>query len=204
MKKTEEQAVSIPRINLKKFQLKIVGDSPLITNNWSEKAKQQMLDKQMKKASSGKTAKDPWVNYCDSMYWLTEKPDNPTQEDVEKAKFGFPSIGFKASAATAGFRGGITKNKVSTNGVFHISGELVEIIAIPNIREDMVRIGMGTADIRYRGEFKDWAALLDITYNANVMSAEQIINLFNLAGFSVGVGEWRPERKGTSGMFHVE
>jgi hypothetical protein len=42
-----------------------------------------------------------------------------------------------------------------------------------------------------------------VKHNANVMSAEQILNLFSTAGFAVGVGEWRPERDGQFGRFHV-
>jgi hypothetical protein len=71
------------------------------------------------------------------------------------------------------------------------------------MREDMVRVGMGTADIRYRGEFKQWFTTIAVKYNANVMSAEQILNLMQTAGFAVGVGEWRPERDGQFGRFHV-
>jgi len=72
------------------------------------------------------------------------------------------------------------------------------------MREDMVRIAMGTADIRYRGEFKQWKVRLLVRYNASVLSPAQIYNLFNLAGFGVGVGEGRPEKNGSWGMFHVE
>jgi hypothetical protein len=54
----------------------------------------------------------------------------------------------------------------------------------------MVRVGMGTADIRYRGEFKTWSATVTVRYNARVLSADQVVNLFNTAGFAVGVGEW--------------
>ena len=71
------------------------------------------------------------------------------------------------------------------------------------MREYMVRIGMGTADIRYRGEFKKWSTTLHIRYNSNAMSAEQIVNLFNVAGFACGVGEWRPQKDGSYGCFHV-
>ena len=81
---------------------------------------------------------------------------------------------------------------------------MVKIDRTPEIREDMVRIGMGTADIRYRGEFKKWSANIDVRYNANAMSIEQIINLFNIGGFACGVGEWRPAKDGSYGMFHVE
>jgi hypothetical protein len=71
------------------------------------------------------------------------------------------------------------------------------------MREDMVRVGMGTADIRYRPEFTEWSVKLPIKYNADAISLDQLVNLFTLAGFGVGVGEWRPERDGQYGMFHV-
>jgi hypothetical protein len=43
-----------------------------------------------------------------------------------------------------------------------------------------------------------------VRHNPNVLSVEQIINLFNVAGFAIGVGEWRPQKDGSNGMFHVE
>lgn len=81
---------------------------------------------------------------------------------------------------------------------------MVKIDGEPSMREDMVRVGMGTADIRYRGEFRSWSAEMVIRYNANVLSVEQVFNLFNTGGFAIGVGEWRPQRDGSFGMFHVE
>lgn len=195
--------VEIPQIELKQIMVKIIGDSPLIIHKWSEKAKKEMLDKQMKKASKGKEAKDPWLDYCNSLYWLTEMPEYPTEEDIANAKFGFPATGFKACAIDAGYQQGVLAKKTTARGAFHIISEMVEIQGTPNMREDMVRIGMGTADIRYRGEFKKWSAILTIRYNPNAISDEQIINLLNLGGFSNGVGEWRPSKDGNYGTFHV-
>jgi hypothetical protein len=201
--KKETSEVSIPAIDIRTFKLRIVGDSPLIMHKWAEKAKQEMLDKQMKKATKGKTAKNPWQDYVDSMYWLTEQPSEVTPESIMNARFGFPSTGFKASAVSAGYRSGVTKDKVSTNGSFHVIGEMVEIFGTPQMREDMVRIQM-TTDIRYRAEFLNWSAELTIRYNANAMSIDQIVNLFNLGGFATGIGEWRAEKGGSFGMYHVE
>lgn len=74
----------------------------------------------------------------------------------------------------------------------------------PVMREDMVRVGMGSADIRYRGEFTDWYMDLDLEFNANGQySLDQIINIINAGGTTCGIGEWRPERDGQYGMFHV-
>jgi len=71
----------------------------------------------------------------------------------------------------------------------------------------MVRIGMGTTDIRYRAMYETWEVDIVIRYNADFMSREQIVNLFNTAGFCSGIGEWRPsspKKPGPYGMFHVK
>lgn len=209
VKKNSKTEVVIPAIELKHFEVTVVGDTPLIVHKFAEKAKRQMLEKQMKTAKSkGHDIKNPVEDFIESMYWLEGHPDGYTEEAfgqaLSKAKFGFPSTAFKASAVSAGYRSGVTKDKVSAYGAFHILPEYVEIIGIPHMREDMVRVGMGTADIRFRGEFTEWKATLPITYNSAVFSMEQIINLFNLGGFACGVGEWRPEKGGNNGMYHVE
>ena len=201
--------VSIPAINIQYATISIVGDSPLIVHKWSEKAKKEILDKQMKKAKSkGHDAKDPVRDFIDSLYWLDGEPEEKTEEGFAKAiqngaRFGFPSVAFKASAVAAGYRSGVTKNLVSMYGAFHIDGEFVEINGTPEMREDMVRVGMGVADIRYRGEFKEWNATFQVKYNASAISLEQLVNLFNLGGFACGLGEWRPEKGGAFGMYHI-
>lgn len=210
--KATEKVVEIPRIDIRQVVIHIVGDTPLITHKWAEKAKKEMLEKQMKKAkTSGKDTKDPVRDFIDSLYWLEGKPKNYTEKAFIEAlnngaRFGFPAVAFKAAAVSAGYRAGVTQNKVSMNAAFHIDGELVEIKGIPQMREDMVRVGgvSKVADIRYRGEFPTWTADIVVKYNAGVVSPEQIANLFNLGGFACGVGEWRVEKGGSFGMFHVE
>lgn len=199
-------AVELPRLNIERVEVTLVGDTPLIMHKWSEKAKKEMLDKQMKRAKTAKAAKDPERDFQESVYALDENEDlvvGSWKDHKGAIRFGFPVIGFKAAAVTACTSiGGITK--VQARQAFHIDGEYAIIEgAPPRSREDMVRIGMGTADIRYRGEFFPWYTTLVIAHNANVMSAEQILNMLNTAGFGVGVGEWRPEKDGQFGRFHV-
>lgn len=205
----KDNNVMIPAINIQFASITVIGDSPLIVHKWSEKAKKEILDKQMKKAKTkGHDAKDPVRDFIDSLYWLEGKPEDKTEEGFVEAikngaRFGFPSVAFKASAVSAGYRSGVTKDKVSMNAAFHIDGDFVEIKGTPNMREDMVRIPMSGADVRYRGEFKEWSATFQVKYNASAISLEQLVNLFNLGGFACGLGEWRPEKGGQYGMFHV-
>ena len=189
--KKNEEVVELKSIRIERINLEIEGDSALIVHAWSAKAKKEMLDKQMKKAKTAKDAKDPQRDYEEAFYRL---PDG---------KPGFPTIAFKQAAVSAGGRFSDGLKMTELRGAFFIDGELAEIKGEPNMREDMVRVGMGTADIRYRPEFKTWRVTLPIKYNADKISLEQLVNLFNLAGFGVGVGEWRPEKDGQYGMFHV-
>lgn len=198
-----DNVIELPKLNLQTISITLIGDSPLIVHAWSKKAKGEMLDKQMKKAKAAKEAKDPWRDFCESLYWLDGAPTNPTEDDVKRARFGVPVVAFKAAAVTACTSiGNITK--VQARQAFHVLGEMALIEAgPPTMREDMVRVGMGTADLRYRGEFDPWRVTLAVQFNGNVLSAEQIFNLFNTAGFGVGVFEWRPEKDGPYGRFHV-
>lgn len=196
--------IELPKLQIAHAQITLVGDSPLISHAWSDKAIQMMLDKQMKKAKGAKEAKNPWNDFLDSLYWISPRPKKlPEESSLKGYKFGMPAVAFKAAAVNAcSHIDGVTK--VQARGAFHIDGELVHIYGIPTMRKDMVRIAMGTADIRFRGEFKTWTATLDINYNTNVLSLEQIVNLFNTAGYGIGIGEWRPEKDGSYGRFHVD
>lgn len=206
--------VAIKPIEMQTVEITIKGDTPLIMHAWSEKAKKMMLEAQQGKAKGKKKEiKNPVEDFINSMYWLTEPPTEPTEEAYEKAitegaKFGFPITAFKQAAISAAYRMGWVKDKMGLRGAFFIEssyGEMVEIKSdAPIMREDMVKIGMGTADLRYRGEFKNWTATFKVKYNVNgQFSLENIINIINAGGTICGVGEWRPERDGQNGMYHI-
>lgn len=220
--KKQTAVLEIPALQTPIVTVRIVGDSSLITHPFGHKVMLSMLQKQQKKASSGREIRRPAVEFADSLYWRTEKPnlegltDEEAQkilsEVIPKSKFGFPSIAFKAAALNGGLQqgvlvskaGGADLAKTTVRGAVHILGEFVEIEGTPIPREDPVKIQGKTSDLRYRAEFVTWSTILKIKYNAKAISIEQIINLLNIGGFAVGVGEWRPEKTGTHGMFHVE
>ena len=214
MPATNVETIEIKPIEIQKTTIRVVGDTPLIMHAWSEKAKREILDKQMKKTkAAAKQAKNPVEDFIRSMYWLEGFPEEMSEDGFEEAirngaRFGFPVTAFKQAAISAAYRMGWTKDKMSMRGAFFIDGDenqMVEIFSdVPVIREDMVKVGMGTADIRFRGEFRNWYAELTISYNKNGQySLEQIINIINAGGYVCGIGEWRPERDGQYGMFHV-
>ena len=183
-----KKEVSYQQFSIAEAAFVIEGTSPLIMHKFSEKSKRMMEDKQQKKSKVGKEVRDPEADYLGALYTFGED------------RYGFPSGGFKAAMIRAGKQLGYVM--ADLKGCFFIIPDdketnLVEIHGSHNMRTDMVRIGNGTADIRYRPEFKSWGAVLRIQYNDKVLSTEQVAELIALAGFACGIGDWRPEKAAT-------
>lgn len=219
--------IEIKKLNLDDFRFTIVGDTPLIIHAWDEKSKRQMLDKQRGKNLGAKhEIKIPLNDFKNSLYWLTPMPKDGKDDDEAKelvdaafdegAKFAFPCCGIKQSIISGAYWAGLDVKKVELRGTFFIEGDTeastadyAEILGEnPHCREDMVRVGgmSKTADIRYRGEFEaGWRIPLKMRYNKDgKYSLQQLLNMVNYGGFACGIGEWRPEKDGQFGMYHIE
>lgn len=215
MAKAKENTIEIKALEIKSVPVRIVGDSPLIVHAWSEKAKRMMLEAQQKKTKTkAKDIRDPFAEFMNSLYWLTDKPEEDTEEAFVEAisngaKFGFPVGAIKMAGNSAAYRLGWVKNQMELRGSYFLNtewGDMAEIKGcVPECREDMVRIGMGSADLRYRGIFNSWYMDFDLQYNASGnLTLEQILNVLNAGGMVTGIGEWRPEKDGRFGMYHIE
>ena len=74
------------------------------------------------------------------------------------------------------------------------------------MREDMVKIGTGMskiANLAYRSQFTHWGMRVTGKHNSTVLSAEALAFLFQESGMGAGLGEWRNEKKGMFGSFHL-
>ena len=225
-KKVEE--IAIRKMETVTAKIRIVGDSPLIVHAWSEKAKREMLDTQTgKNKTKKKPCKLPFDDFARALYWITPMPTetikdpcNGEQREVvteelfdkavkEGAKFGFPANSFKMAGNSAAYRMNWVKNQMSLRGAYFISseyGELAEIKGdVPMLREDTVRVGMGSSDLRYRPIFENWHCDLNLTIDKGYgLTLDDIVNVINAGGTGVGIGEWRPEKDGIFGRYHVE
>lgn len=196
----EAPQIHIAKIASETLFIPIIGTTPLIMSRFSEKAKRKMLDAQQGRRTP-KEIRNPEEEYEASMYRLGEG-------------YGFPAVAFKsATVAAARFYGKDVK-MTELRQFLWFTGEmadntdqpLVPINGGPKMREDYVRLAGASrsADLRYRAEFWPWDAVLKVTYVSSCLSRESVLSLIDAGGMGVGVGEWRPERKGDFGTYSID
>lgn len=198
VKTATPQILEIERLQTETIFVPIIGTAPLMVHRFSEKAKLQMLDA-MQGIKKVKENKDPEAEYQSAFYRFGD------------GRFGFPAIGFKDCAVSAArFYGGITM--VLLRQILFVHGDLgVDNQALVHIegdqaimREDVVRVGMGGTDLRYRPQFTNWSATLKVRYIKSQLSRASVLSLLDAGGMGVGVGEWRPEKGGDMGTFTID
>ena len=190
----DQASIQVKPIHRETAHIEIKGTAPLIVHAWSMKAKQMILDKQQGRKPA-KELKDPASDFETSMYRM---PDGG---------HGFPVLAFKAATVGgARYFNGVTMTQMRQAMFFLGDPAAPDLVRLncsePEMREDMVRVGMGTADIRYRAMYRDWSAVLSIVYLPTVISLESIIALVDAGGMG-GIGEWRPEKDGAFGTYSV-
>lgn len=190
------ETIVVRKPNIQMLEVEIEGVRPMIQHRFSEKSIRQIEEKQQKKnAKTKKEVRNPQAEFEAAKY--KDKNGN----------IAFPALCLKqAIVGSARMVDGLPMTIL--RGAVFVKGDEEGMIKVNHksceLRRDVVRLNGGPADLRYRPELKDWKMKLNIDYNADVISAEQIVNLLSIAGFSQGLGEWRPERNGDFGTFRVK
>lgn len=209
---TASTVIHVPAPSISTISLELIGLTPLIQHRWSEKARREMREKQMGAARAKKAPKSPEQDFLESMYVVPGREDWPVEKE---GRYYAPLLAIKNAAVDACSLLPKDVTKVLARAAFFIkappefasgakeAGPILHFSSV-EMREDLVRVGMGTADLRYRGQFNDWSCTVEIDFNQDVMTPDTLVHLFKLAGFSIGIGEWRPQRDGQYGRFDVE
>lgn len=205
--KTETQAIELKPLGNKFMEVTIVGDSDLVLNKMNDVNAKQLIDKRKDKAKDT-TKPNMWEEIITAMHWKNGKPTDFSEEGLAKAlKENAPCItdfGLKKSFGDAVVRAEIDKYKTKFDANVNLvnKGGLVPIkFAEHFIDEKLMSPKKGSPVLVHLNRFSGWSAVITISYMENVYSAEQIINIINLAGFGLGIGSGR-----TSGFgrYHVE
>lgn len=176
---------------------RIIGISPFIQHKWSEKAIKMMRDKHAGVRVKNRDVRDPEQEFRDAAYVC------------EDGRFGFPAGGVKSCLVGAAHKDIGLEKTLLKKSLFIIPDDPINnLIALetddPLMREDTVRVGAGTTDLRYRPEFRNWSMILNFEFDAQALTQQAILNLVQRAGFGIGLGEWRPDKSGEHGRFEVD
>jgi hypothetical protein len=203
MKKTTTSSAAEIGIQRVSVTLRGRAGSPLVVHAFAEKAKQEIRDKQQKKAKKAKEERDPTAEFQAAKYVDANLRECAPITAIKKSLI---------SAATA--MSDLTK--VGLRQAIFVSvdddpsASLVPIEthdgkpAIGKMREDAVTIGINTRGLTYRPEYAEWQLRVSIEYNPRIVSKEQLFALIDQAGWGVGICEGRPERSSALGWGRFE
>lgn len=182
MKEKKEEIIEIQAVRTRNFLFTIEGISPLICHRRSPEN-------------------------------IRPNPGHEHNDEEDFQNSLYPKVNGKHSFIAAGLK----KCAVGAAGKFLRSVKVgvakgsffipVEYVAIegdePIQRQDVVTI-RGQAIVRTRAQFNNWKIVFPVEFSVvGNTSVEQIVNLFNVAGSCVGLGDWRPEKGGIFGRFKV-
>jgi hypothetical protein len=195
-----------PKPERVRFDQWIIGTSPLICHAFPQKAKIEMLKKQVK-ASEEKKAREPEKDFLNSLY------------EMQPGQYGFPATGVKLAICAPAHAGkGVAKTGAKgvmanlwIRGKWHnlptaLPGAICSLPLIriwghdPVIREDAVRL-QNVTSLGYRGQFNHWAMKITGSFNPKAISPASLMKLISEGGEGFGLGDWRTERKGVFGGF---
>lgn len=188
--------------NIVRTTIEVVGMAPFVQNKFPQKARQMMMrtmaasPADRKKIKSERGARDYDADFIGA------------QHIAEKGWNGIPCVAFRAAMIDACRTTGIpmTVAKMSVfiiaDGIDKDDGtSLVKIIGDkPEKIESLVKNETGVADIRIRPMWRKWGAKVQIEFDADMISAESVVNLLDRAGRQVGIGEGRNFSKKSVGQ----
>lgn len=203
---SDTNPIVIDRVRVETMLIPILGTTPLIMHNFSEKARKQMLDG-MQGKKKVKEPKDPIAEYEAAFYRIAD-------ENSDRDRYGFPVVGFKAATIGGARFYGKSVSMTALKQFLFYKGiltkadpqMLVEIHGEPEMREDVVRLSgpSRSPDLRYRPMFRDWSTTLTVTYVKSSIDKSSVLSLIEAGGMGVGVGEWRPEKSGEFGTYRID
>lgn len=177
--------------------------SPLVIHAFAEKAKQEIRDKQQKKAKKVKEERRP-MEECEAAKYIDEAgrecaPITAIKKAIISAATAFEDV------TKVGLRQAVFVDSVANPGsplvpIENHAGEFIKGV----MREDAVTIGINTRGLTYRPEYKQWQIRVRIEFNPRIVSEEQLRALVDQAGWGVGICEGRPERSSALGWGRFE
>lgn len=201
----KHEATNTAEVGIESITLTLRGrpGSPLVVHAFAEKAKQEIRDKQQKKAKKSKEERKPTDEYLAARYVDAEgrecAPITALKKSIITAATAFDDL------TKVGLRQALFVECVVSPGAALVPIELHDgTPAVAEMREDAVTIGINTRGLAYRPEYRQWQLRVRVEFNPRIVSREQLLALVDQAGWGVGICEGRPERSSALGWGRFE
>lgn len=192
--------IEIQPPNFKTVKLRLEGVSPLMMNKFSQKARKQMEDAQQaeSKTKRKREPKDYAAEFEGAKYVSTDKWEGVPALSIRAAMI-------RACSTVSGLPMTVAKGAffIKADGFDKIDGTpLIKIIGKAKHDTRPVRLESGVTDLRNRPRYDSWACEIEVEFDADLVSANDVANLLARAGMQIGIGELRPfGRKSFGGDF---
>ena len=207
----KETTITIKPIEINTMRITIEGDSDLILNRMNKRTVEMLTDQRKDK---GKTIRDVnvWEDVITSMHWRDPLPDQYDEKTLERLlKENAPCIsafGLKKSFGQAVVRNEIDKYATKFDASVNIvaPGNLIPITFAEHfVDEKLMSPKRGAPVLSRQNRFTGWKATFTVQYmDGGSYSAEQIVQVINLAGFGLGIGSGRTSGYGRYHVVGVE
>jgi hypothetical protein len=172
-------------------------------HSFNEKAKQEIRDKQQKKAKKARESRVPEDEFRAARYLDAKKrecvPVTALKKAIVSAAIAFDDL-TKVALRQAIF---VDPSDAKGGALIPIETHRGEP-AVGQMREDAVTIGINTRGLAYRPYYEEWQLRVRIEYNPRLVSEEQLLALIDQAGWGVGICEGRPEKSSALGWGRFE
>jgi hypothetical protein len=198
---TKVENVTIKAPNLKIAVFTIHGSAPLVVHRFSAKTKGEMKAKMEAGKSAGsnkdRTAKLTDDAFHDARYVSREGWDGFQASSIRNASISACRlVGFKMTLAKLSIF-------VIPDGWDGLEPQipLIRILGTEAVKqEDMARVQTGQPYVTVRAAYHGWSARVQIRFDADQFSLEDVSNLLMRVGRQVGLCEGRPDSKNSAGM----
>lgn len=199
------KTIELRPLGVKTMQVTIVGDGDLVLNKMNDVTAKQLTDQRKDKAKKLEKPNE-WEMIITSMHWRDGKPTDFSEQGLKDALENnapcISSFALKKSLGDAVVRNEIDKYKTKFDAGVNIIGDKQPIEFTQHfVDEKLMSPKKGSPVLVHLNRFTGWSCTFTVSFMENVYSAEQIINIINLAGFGLGIGSGRSSGYG---RYHVE
>lgn len=189
-RKPAGMSIDIVEMSRGTLDLRILGSTPLIMNSMNSKVMRDLLMPPEKKNAAAKASTlkhEPEAEFRRSMYY-TRSTDAPTALCIKSTQLKASMMGAALDVP------GSSKRQIGR--LAWILGDEVPVYGVPKLLMSVVRSAdmNRTPDVRTRAILPHWACEIRIEFVTPLLKQESIINLLATAGFTQGIGDFRPEK----------